>query len=101
MNKTLTTALLAAGVTAILVTISSRLTAQPAAAPAGCEESLTVFQDVSIFGRKNGAADNITERHAEMAVDGWRYADMEVLFENSDLEGFFLTYVRDAACPAG
>ena len=70
----------------------------PEAAP-DCQEAVTVFQDVSGMGRKDRAASNMTERHAEMALDGWRIKDMEIYTENGDLEGFFLTYVRSAACP--
>jgi hypothetical protein len=73
--------------------------APPAAEPAmGCEETITVFQDVSGIGRKERAAKNMTQRHAAMARDGWRFADMEVYTENGDLEGFYLSYVRAAAC---
>jgi hypothetical protein len=71
-----------------------------AAVPAAnCEQAITVFQDVSGVGRKDRAAKNMTQRHAAMARDGWRFADMEVYTENGDLEGFYLTYVRDSACP--
>ena len=64
-----------------------------------CEEAITVFQDVSRFGRKNRAAENMTELHAEKALEGWRLADMEIYIENGDLEGFFLSYIRAVACP--
>lgn len=66
---------------------------------AGCTESVTVFQDVSIVGRKDRAASNITERHEEMAREGWRFIGLEAYTENGDLEGFFLSYTRDRACP--
>lgn len=64
-----------------------------------CEEAITVFQDVSRFGRKKRAAENMTKQHAEMALEGWRLADMEIYIENGDLEGFFLSYIRAVACP--
>ena len=64
-----------------------------------CEEAKTVFQDVSMMGRKDRAAKNMTQRHEKMAVEGWRFADMEVLSENGDLEGFFLSYTRMVPCP--
>ena len=63
-----------------------------------CEQAITVFQDVSGMGRKDRAAKNMTKRHAEMAIDGWRLSDMEVYTENGDLEGFFLSYTRAVAC---
>ena len=63
-----------------------------------CEESITVFQDVSMIGRKDGAAKNMTRKHKEMARDGWRFVDMEVYIENGDLEGFYLSYSRNVTC---
>lgn len=68
-------------------------------APA-CEEAMTVFHDVSRLGRKDRAAANMTRRHEEMAMEGWRFADSEVYIENGDLEGIFITYVRTVPCPA-
>ena len=50
-----------------------------------CEEAMTVFHDVSGFGRRNRAADRMTEKHAEMALSGWRFADMQIYTENGDL----------------
>ena len=66
--------------------------------PKNCEEAITVFQDVSRVGRKDGAAKNMTQRHEKMARTGWRFADMEVYTENGDLEGFYLSYTRAVAC---
>jgi hypothetical protein len=66
-----------------------------------CEEAITVFQDVSRVGRKDRAASNITRRHADMAQHGWRFVDMEVYTENSDIEGFYLSYTRAVACADG
>lgn len=69
-----------------------------AQAPSDCTESITVFQDVSKFGRKDRAASNMTRLHQEMAAEGWVFRDMEVYTENGDLEGFYLTYSRAAQC---
>ena len=54
----------------------------------------TVFLDVAALGRRNRAAKRMNELHAEMATQGYDFADLEVYTENGDLEGFFLTYVR-------
>lgn len=70
-------------------------------ASAACEEAITVFHDVSGFGRKDRAAEKMTERHAEMALSGWRFAGMQVYTENGDLEGFYISYTRAVACAAG
>ncbi|MFT5140490.1 MAG: hypothetical protein ACI9CB_002154 [Rhodothermales bacterium] len=69
------------------------------AVPETCQEAITGFQDVSGMGRKDKAASNMTKRHQEMAKQGWRFIGLEVYTENGDLEGFFLSYVRDVACP--
>ena len=63
-----------------------------------CQQSKTVWQDVSRLGRKRSAAGNMTEKHDEFTKQGWKFVDMETYIENSDLEGFFLTYSRDVAC---
>jgi len=63
-----------------------------------CQQSQTVWLDVSRFGRKRSAAQNMTEKHEEFAKQGWKFIDMETYTENSDLEGFFLSYSRDIAC---
>ncbi len=64
----------------------------------GCEQAITVFHDVSSFGRKDRAAAKLTERHDEMALEGWSYAGMVIYTENGDLEGFYVSYTRPAAC---
>jgi hypothetical protein len=64
-----------------------------------CQESKTVFLDVSRMGRKHSAAKNMSEEHEKQLEDGWSFVDLELYNENSDLEGFFLTYSRDIACP--
>ena len=69
------------------------------AAPATtCQESKTIFRDASRFSRKNNAAENMSKKHDEYTKNGWTFVDMETYIENSDLEGFFLTYSREIAC---
>ncbi len=63
-----------------------------------CEQAITIFHDVSGFGRKDRAAEKMTERHDEMALEGWRYAGMVIYTENGDLEGFYVSYTRPAPC---
>ena len=65
-----------------------------------CEEAITVFHDISGFGRRDRAAKRMTEKHAEMALSGWRFAGMQVYTENGDLEGFYVSYTRAVACAA-
>lgn len=67
-------------------------------APERCVESITIFQDVSMIGRKDRLASNITKRHKEMSVEGWYFVDMEIYVENADIEGAFLTYSRSVPC---
>jgi hypothetical protein len=66
-----------------------------------CEEAITVFHDISGFGRKDRAAEKMTANHGEMALSGWRYAGMVIYTENGDLEGFYVSYTRAATCATG
>jgi hypothetical protein len=54
----------------------------------------TLYLDVGRFGRKRGAASKMSKLHEERALEGWTFHDMELYVENGDLEGFFVTYVR-------
>jgi len=81
----------------LLLAQSGTLVAQ-AAPLVTCQESKTIFRDVSRFRRKIGAADNMSKKHDEYTVNGWKFVDMEVYNENADLEGFFLTYSREVSC---
>ena len=89
----------------LLIALLGCLLALPASAHEGeqtteqCEESITVFQDVSMIGRKDRLASNITKKHREMSEQGWRFVDMEIYVENADMEGAFLTYSRSVPCP--
>lgn len=91
--------LTAVSITAVFVTqaIGAGTTEPPGPYP--CQEAITVFQDVSRIGRKDGAAKNITQKHQEMARERWRFVDVEPYTENGDLEGFYVSYVRDSGCP--
>ena len=55
----------------------------------------TVFLDISVFGRRDRAAKRMTELHQEHAHDGWTLQDVSIYTENGDLEGFFITYVKE------
>ncbi len=81
--------------------VFSQETVETALAPEpsmDCEQAITIFHDVSGFGRKDRAAERMTERHDEMALSGWRFAGMEIYTENGDLEGFYVSYTRAATC---
>lgn len=81
----------------ILLARSAPLSAQ-AVETGVCPEAITVFRDASRFSRKKWGAENMSEVHAEYTSQGWQFADMEPYIENSDLEGFYLTYTREVAC---
>jgi hypothetical protein len=55
----------------------------------------TVFMDVSALGRRGKAAKRMTELHLEHARQGWTVQDVTIYTENGDLEGFFLTYLKE------
>lgn len=92
LSVALTTLLLA-----ILATKSDGLIAQTGSF-SGCTQSRTVWIDASPMKRRKGAAEKMTDMHDTMSNRGWTFTDMEIYTENSDLEGFFLTYCRDTAC---
>lgn len=54
----------------------------------------TVFVDVSAMGKKDRAAKRMTKQHEKYAMEGWTVANVAVYTENGDLEGFFVTYVK-------
>ncbi|MDH3673119.1 MAG: hypothetical protein OES46_18475 [Gammaproteobacteria bacterium] len=54
----------------------------------------TVFVDVSALGKKDRAAKRMTKQHQAYAKEGWTVANIAVYTENGDLEGFFITYVK-------
>ena len=58
------------------------------------EWARTVFVDSTWGRRKNGAARSLTDCHRAFAAKGYRLVDVELLIENSDVEGFFASYVR-------
>lgn len=41
-----------------------------------------------------GIAKKLNEMHAQMARDGWQFADMEPHTENGDTEGVWVTYTK-------
>lgn len=45
-------------------------------------------------GQKSMASE-VSEMHAKMNKEGWRFADLEVYTEDGDMKGMFVTYVRD------
>jgi hypothetical protein len=97
MKGTTLIGLLAGLLLGVLLARSGPLSAQAAPA-AACQEATTVFIDASRLSRRSLGAGNMTEMHAEKAVEGWEFADMEIYTENGDLEGFFLSYTRENAC---
>lgn len=55
----------------------------------------TVFVDISGLGRKKKAAKRMTELHEQFAQEGWTVIGVAIYTENEDLEGFFVTYVKE------
>ena len=58
------------------------------------KDGKTVFMDVGMLGKKGRVAKRMTKQHQEYAEEGWTVADVAVYTENGDLEGFFVTYVK-------
>jgi hypothetical protein len=40
-------------------------------------------------------AEKMNESHVAMAAQGWRFAESQLYLENGDMEGAFVTYVRN------
>lgn len=57
--------------------------------------AITVFVDATYGFRKDHMARKLTKSHAEYAVKGYHFAQMVGYNENGDLQGFFVTYVRN------
>ncbi len=66
--------------------------AQPGAA-------LMIFMDVGVVGRRNRAANRMTELHRQHQAEGWTLIDVEPYIEDGDLEGFFISYVGSKEQP--
>lgn len=56
--------------------------------------AVTIFMDINAFTRKNSAARKMTEHHNEFAAKGYELVSVNPYTENSDLEGFFLSYKK-------
>lgn len=57
--------------------------------------AVTVFVDATYGFRKDHMARKLTKSHAEYAAKGYHFAQMVAYDENGDLQGFFVTYVRN------
>lgn len=55
----------------------------------------TVFIDTHIGKRRDHASEHMSQMHQNMAAEGFTIIDVEPWIENGDLEGFYLTYVRE------
>ena len=44
---------------------------------------------------QSSMASEISAMHDKMNAEGWRFADLEIYTEDGDMEGVFVTYVRD------
>ena len=49
---------------------------------------------------QSSMADKVNKLHAEMAAKGWSFASLEVYTEDGDMQGLFITYVREPAATA-
>ncbi len=65
-----------------------------AADPPPAKTMITVFVDK---GSASAVTKAINKMHAKMEAEGWTYKDMGVYVEDGDLEGVFITYVRQSA----
>lgn len=54
----------------------------------------TIWVDATWGFRNQGAANDLTAAHKAFAARGYKVVSVEPYIENSDLEGFFVTYQR-------
>lgn len=74
-------------VAAMLLGAPSRSAEQAAAA--------APIQTVWVDGKGEKAfADKVNKVHAEMAAQGWKFAELVIYTEDNDMQGAFVTYVR-------
>ncbi len=53
---------------------------------------------VWVNGKGQGSmADKVTDKHADMAKEGWKFKGLDVYVEDGDMKGIFVTYVREPA----
>ena len=75
-----------------------------AAAPTHAEDKAPSAnaKTVWIDGKgQSSMADKVNKLHADMQAKGWRFESLEVYTEDGDMQGLFVTYVRDpSAAPA-
>ena len=61
---------------------------------ADADENATAIT-VWVDGKGQGSmAEEVTEKHAEMAEQGWRFQGLDVYTEDGDMKGMFVSYVR-------
>lgn len=73
-----------------------------AAGPAGAADKAApaTAKTVWLDGKgQSSMADKVNKLHAEMTAKGWTFASLEVYTEDGDMQGMFVTYVRDPAAP--
>ncbi|MFC3193310.1 hypothetical protein ACFODZ_03535 [Marinicella sediminis] len=59
-------------------------------------KAVTVYLDVNLIARKHRAAKNLTELHQEFAAYGYELIQVNPYTENSDLQGFYVSYKKAA-----
>jgi hypothetical protein len=56
--------------------------------------SVTVFVDARIGGKKRSSIKKINKSHKKFEAKGYQVVDIAIYTENGDLEGFFISYVK-------
>ena len=61
-------------------------------------QASTIFVADKTGARHDGSAKKISKAHDTAEAQGWNFKDLEIYTENSDLQGFFITYTREHPC---
>jgi len=81
-----------------LFVLAAMSTSRAVLAEEGAAAAAPVTSTVWVGGKgQKSMAKKLNETHVEMNAQGWRFVDLEVYTENGDMQGFFVTYVRDQA----
>ena len=58
-------------------------------------QTITVYVDIGFVGKKTRGAKALNKSHMEQQKLGYRFVDLELYVENGDLQGMFVTYIKD------
>ena len=84
-------------ITGTLVALAM-LEGMSSASAADDKDAKATIKTVFVDGHgQSSMADKVNKVHADMAAKVWKFVDLDIYIENEDMQGFFVTYVREPA----